>query len=191
MTIVVAGTRSSLPQASSSWYADSSIRPLRPPYGFSVSKLGRRTLVCMIPLNVLLILWVWFGRIAFGVGGWFLLIFAVTIIPVIAVALLVTTILAFTQPGRPRSLTRVQAWAQISTWLGMLAFGAVVPDFGDTDDSEISALTQLLGRSRALLDLSYTLGIIFAVFTVVSFVVLLVTLTGARRRVATPEVAAA
>ena len=143
--------------------------------------LGRRTLLWMIPLNLLLIAWVWFGRIFFGVGGWFLLIFMMTVVPVLLVALLLTTILAFTQPGRPRALTRPQARAQLATWAGMLLAGAFVPDFGDTEESYASLLTQLFGRSDALLDLSWALMLVFTVATLAAWVVLLVTLASGRR----------
>ncbi len=135
----------------------------------------------MIPLNLLLIVWVWIGRIVFGVGGWFFLIFLMSVVPVLLVALLVTTILAFTRAGRPRSLTRPQALAQIVVWAGLLGTGAFTPDFGDTDDSEISLLTQLFGRTRDMLDLSYTIALVCAGITVVAYVVLLVALVAGRR----------
>ncbi|MGZ8738867.1 MAG: hypothetical protein ACXWW7_17005 [Nocardioides sp.] len=146
-----------------------------------MSTLGRRTLLWMIPLNLLLIAWVWFGRVFFGVGGWFLLIFMMTVVPVLLIGLLLTTVLAFTQPGRPRSLTRPQAQAQLATWVGMFLAGAFVPDFGDTEESYTSLLTQLFGRSDALLDLSWTLMTVFAGASLVAWVILLVTLTGGRR----------
>lgn len=137
----------------------------------------------MIPINLFLVLWVWFGRVVFGVGGWFFLVFMVSIVPVVLIALLVTTILAFTQDGRPRALTTTQAWAQVLTWLCLLVFGAIVPDFGDTTESEMSALTQIFGWSRATLDLSYSIAIGAAMFAVLAYGVLLCSLIFARRRV--------
>ena len=74
--------------------------------------------------------WVWIGRIVFGVGGWFFLIFLFSIVPVVLIALILTTILAYTQDGRPRSLTPFQAWAQLLTWLGLFGFGAFCPTSG-------------------------------------------------------------
>ncbi|WP_051551748.1 hypothetical protein [Nocardioides sp. URHA0020] len=146
-----------------------------------MTKLGRRTLLWMIPLNLLLLVWVWIGRIVFGVGGWFFVIFLVSVIPVLLIGLLATTVLAYTQHGRPRSLTPMQAWAQVLTWVGLLGFGAFCPDFGDTEDSHISLLTQVLGASDAVLDLSYTITIAFAGLAFVAYVVLLATLIFARR----------
>ena len=143
---------------------------------------GRTTLLWMIPLNLLLVAWVWIGRLVFGVGGWFFLIFLITIVPVLLVALLVTTILAFTQPGRPRHLTGSQKLAQWTMWAAMFAFGVVAVDFGDTEDSEISALTQLFGRSETMLSASWTLELVFGAITVIAWVALLVTLTAGRRK---------
>ena len=154
-----------------------------------MTKLGRTTLLWMIPLNLLLVAWVWIGRIVFGVGGWFFLIFLVSIVPALLLGLLLTTVLAYTQEGRPRSLTRVQAWAQVLTWVGMLGFGAFCPDFGDTGDSHISLLTQVFGQSDAALDASYALTVGFGVLTVVSYVVLLGALIFARQDDATPVAA--
>ena len=146
-----------------------------------MTKLGRATLLWMIPLNLMLVAWIWIGRIVFGVGGWFFLIFLISVVPVVLIALLLTTILAFTQDGRPRSLTRVQAWAQLFTWAGLLGFGAFCPDFGDTEDSKLSLLTQLFGQSDAMWDLSFTITLGFAVVTVIAYVALLGALVFARR----------
>lgn len=150
-----------------------------------VTALGRRVLLWMIPLNLFLVVWVWFGRLAFGVGGWFLMIYAFTVVPALLVGLLLTTVLSFTQPGRPRALTRPQAWAQVAVWVGMFAFGLFSVDFGDTDDSEMSVLTQVFGRSRDLLDLSYALTLGAGAVTVAAWIALMVTLVAGRRR-ATP-----
>ncbi|GAA1772197.1 hypothetical protein GCM10009795_017860 [Nocardioides hankookensis] len=151
------------------------------PYGSAVTKLGRATLLWMIPVNLLLLVWVWIGRIVFGVGGWFFVIFLVSVVPVVLIALTLTTALAYTQDGRPRALTRVQAWAQLVTWIGLLGFGAFCPDFGDTDDSQISLLTQVFGQSDSLIDLSVTITIAFGLLAVAAYVVLLVALVFARR----------
>ncbi|GAA1140778.1 hypothetical protein GCM10009606_20320 [Nocardioides aquiterrae] len=140
----------------------------------------------MIPVNLLLVGWVWVGRIVFGVGGWFFLVFLFSVVPVVLVALVLTTVLAYTQPGRPRALTRFQAWAQLLTWLSLFLFGAFCPDFGDTEDSEVSLLTQVFGRSRGLLDLSYTITIGCALAAIAAYVVLLSSLVFARRQAPVP-----
>ena len=140
----------------------------------------------MIPVNLLLVVWVWFGRIVFGVGGWFLIIFALTVVPVLLIALLITTILAYTQPGRPRALTPAQRSAQWATWGGMFAFGLFCPDFGDAPDSELSLLTQVFGPSRTLLDVSYYGTMALGGLTVIAWIALLVTLTGGRRKAVAP-----
>ncbi|MBB6626008.1 hypothetical protein H5V45_01625 [Nocardioides sp. KIGAM211] len=147
-----------------------------------MNTLGRRTLLLMIPVNLVLIVWVWFGRVVFGVGGWFFLIFMLSVVPVLLIALLVTTILAFTQPGRPRSLTGSQAVTQVVVWVAMFVFGAFMPDFGDTDDSHISLLTQVFGPSDAALSASYTIAFGAAAVVLVSYLVLLVMLIADRRK---------
>lgn len=135
----------------------------------------------MIPVNLVLVVWVWFGRLVFGVGGWFFVVFLFSVVPVVLVALILTTTLAYTQQGRPRALTAFQAWAQLLTWVSLFLFGAFCPDFGDTEDSETSLLTQVFGWSRGLLDLSYTLTLAFALAAFVAYVVLLGSLMFARR----------
>ena len=124
-----------------------------------MSTLGRQTLLWMIPVNLLLVAWVWLGRIVFGVGGWFLLIFMLSVVPVLLIAMLVSTILAFTQDGRPRALTPLQAVAQLATWAGLFVLGAFMPDFGDTEDSQLSLLTQVFGYSDSLYDLSFLIAL--------------------------------
>lgn len=160
--------------------------PYVPPVTDSVSRLGRGTLLWMIPVNLLLVVWVWFGRIVFGVGGWFFVVFLFSVVPVVLVALIVTTVLAFTQHGRPRALTGVQASAQLLTWISLFLFGALCPDFGDTEDSEVSLLTQAFGRSRDLLDLSYTLTLACALAAFVAYAVLIGSLLFGRRAAPVP-----
>ncbi|GAB6987141.1 hypothetical protein JCM10369A_36660 [Nocardioides pyridinolyticus] len=136
----------------------------------------------MIPINLFLVAWVWIGRFVFGVGGWFFLIFLFSVVPVVLVALLVTTILAYTQDGRPRSLTGFQSVAQLTTWLALLVFGTFCPDFGDTEESEMSVLTQVFGWSRTALDISYATAMAAALVALVAWIVLLGSLVFGRRR---------
>ena len=112
---------------------------------------------------------------------------ALWLVAVVLVAFLVTTILAFTQRGRPRALTSFQAVAQVLTWLALLVFGAFMPDFGDTTDSQLSLLTQVFGYSDGLYDLGFTIAILAAGAAVVAYLVLLCSLVFARRE---PTVAA-
>lgn len=142
--------------------------------------MTRATLWLMIPVNLLLCGWVWIGRLVFGVGGWFMLILIPAVL-VLLVMLLVTTVLALTQEGS--QLTGAQTAAQLVLWAGLLVLGAVMPDFGDTDDSTRSLLTQVFGYSDSLYDASFGLALAAAVVSVVSWVVLLVTVTAGRRRV--------
>ena len=99
-----------------------------------------------------------------------------------AVALTVTTVLAFTQGGSPKALTLPQVGAQLVVWAGLFGFGLFLPDFGDTEDSELSFLTQVFGRSDALFEAGFAVALAFGVLVVVGYLVLLVLLIGARRR---------
>jgi hypothetical protein len=145
--------------------------------------LGRAVLIAMIPLNLVLLAWVWFGRLAFGAGGWFLVLM-LGVLPFVALALLITTVMGFRRSSSPRSLTRTQAWAQLAVWAAMLGFGFFLVDFGDVDDSELSAFTQVVGRNDTTLSISWTLTGICAVATVVTWLVLLVLLIAQKRRAA-------
>lgn len=144
--------------------------------------MTRATLWLMIPVNLFLLAWVWLGRLVFGVGGWFVLILVPAVL-VLAVMLLLTTVLALTQEGTPRRLTGAQAGAQLALWLSLLVLGAVMPDFGDTDDSARSLLTQVLGYSDALYDASFVVALAAAAAALVAWVVLLVGLTAGRRKI--------
>ena len=153
--------------------------------------MTRTVLLAMIPLNLLLVVWVWIGRMLFGMGGLNVLIYLFTVVPVLLLALLVTTVLAFTQPGRPRTLTRPQARAQLAVWAGMLLYGAVTIEYGDTLGSAEEGDTSLLIRALGDSDLGWAatfvaMGVAVLV-TVVAWVALLVTLTAERRRAAVPS----
>ena len=87
----------------------------------------------------------------------------------------------FTQDGS--RLTAAPTAAHLGLWLALFVLGAGMPDFGDTDDSTRSLLTQAFGYSDALYDASFVLALAAAVVSLVSWVVLLVTLTAGRRRV--------
>lgn len=147
-----------------------------------MSPLGRSVLIAMIPVNLLLIVWVWIGRIVFGAGGWFFLILLIYVVPVLLIALLVTTVTGYGGDARPRALTTPQAITQLVVWAGMLCFGFFLVDFGDSDGSDLSAFTQVVGRSDATLSASWTLTMISAAVAVAAWVVLLMLLVAQRRR---------
>jgi hypothetical protein len=100
--------------------------------------------------------------------------------------MLISTILAFTQDGRPRALSPLQAVAQLATWAGLFVLGAFMPDFGDTDDSQLSLLTQVFGYSDSLYDLSFLIALAGAVVAVAAYAVLLGALIFARRPATAP-----
>ncbi len=146
-----------------------------------MSPLGRKVLVWMIPVNLVLLVWVWIGRLVFGVGGWFFLIMLYAM-PFLFLGLLVTTLLGFfVGSDRPRALTRAQALAQLTVWVAMAGFGFFIVDFGDAPESDLSVFTQLVGRTDATLSLSWTMTTITGMVVVGAWVVLLVLLLAQRR----------
>lgn len=141
---------------------------------------GRLTLALMIPINLVLLPWIWFGRVVFGVGGWFILILTPVVL-IVGVALLVTTLQAFTQPTRPRRLTAWERRWQWSVWLGLLVGGAFLPDFGDTEESYTSLLGRIAGRSDAANQTSLTIAMIGYGIAVVAWFGLVIALAVGRR----------
>lgn len=146
-----------------------------------MDSLGRTVLLAMIPVNLLMLVWVWIGRLVFGAGGWFILILLMAL-PFLLVALLATTLLGFLGSDRPRALTRSQAITHLVMWGAMLCFGFFLVDFGDMDESDLSAFTQVVGRNDATLSISWVLAALSVVVTVGAWVVLLVLLLAQKRR---------
>lgn len=136
---------------------------------------GRWTFLLMLPVGVFLAAWVWIGRLFFGSGGWFMLLFFFSVLPVMLIGVLVAWLVAMGLP-RPRRLDPGQTVAQWVTWGGALALGLFVVDFGDTDDSVGSVFSRALGNSGAVQTWSMLLAIAAALLTAVAWVVLLVLL---------------
>ncbi len=135
-----------------------------------MSPLGRKVLVWMIPLNLLMLVWVWIGRLVFGVGGWFFLIMLYAL-PFLFLALLATTLMGnLIGAERPRALTRAQALAQLGVWAAMAAFGFFLVDFGDVEGSDLSVFTQLVGRSETTLSMSWTMAAVSGAAVVAAWV---------------------
>jgi hypothetical protein len=146
-----------------------------------MSPLGRKVFLAMIPVNLLLLLWVWFGRLFFNAGGWFM-IMMVAAVPFLLLGLLLTTVFAFRGSDKPHALSTSQAWAHLLTWAGMLAFGFFIVDFGDVDESDRSVFTQLVGRNDATLSTSWTLTAVSGVVTLGAWLLLLTLLVAQGRR---------
>ncbi|KRQ26423.1 hypothetical protein AOT83_19005 [Mycobacteroides sp. H001] len=126
----------------------------------------------MIPFNVIAALWVWVGRGLFGATlGWIALLMLVFIVPVLVVALIASTTLAFSQPRRPVRLSSAQAIAQATFWLIMLILGVVIVDVDDQSYEE-SILINILGWSPELLDTSLELEKALAFSAVACWLVL-------------------
>lgn len=139
-----------------------------------------------IPLNFALVLWVWVGRGLFGVTvGWIFAFFTVTALPVMIVALTVTTVLGRRQPPRNPRLTAPQAGAQAWLWLALLLFGATLVDVNEVDHDQ-SVLTKAVGFSARSLAWSTQLQNASAIAAMLGWCVLLGTLLLVRRSRTTP-----
>lgn len=136
----------------------------------------------MIPVHLLLIVWVWIGRAAFGNGGWMTLVLLVTVIPVVALALALTTLLSFRRRPAPRALTASQVRAQLVTWAGLFVVGLTMYDFTDAPESEQTVLTQVFGRSDAMFTVSAVAVGVGALTAIGGWVLLLVRLLGDQTR---------
>lgn len=135
-------------------------------------KFRRAVFDLMIPFNVIAALWVWVGRGLFGATlGWIALLMLVFIVPVLVVALITSTALAFSQPRRPVRLSSAQAIAQATFWLIMLTLGVVIVDVDDQSHEE-SILINILGWSPELLDISLELEKALAIGAVACWLVL-------------------
>ncbi|MEP7762379.1 hypothetical protein [Sanguibacter sp. 25GB23B1] len=138
----------------------------------------------MIANNVILLLWVWGGRLLVGTPGWLLLLFPFTVGPWLLAALVVTTVMARrryprsvwrTEAGRPgsTSLSVPQATAQLVAWAGLAGTGFFLVDGTDAPGSERSVFSALAGGSRPVLDATYSLTTVFAVAAALGWVALL------------------
>ncbi|OFE16266.1 hypothetical protein BA895_19630 [Humibacillus sp. DSM 29435] len=146
----------------------------------------RSVFLAMIPVHLLILGWVWIGRAAFGNGGWMTLILLVTVIPVVALALALTTLLSFRRRPAPRALTARQVRAQLVTWAGLFVVGLFMYDFTDAPESDKTVLTQLFGYSDALFTLSAVLIGVGAITATGGWVWLLSELLRDQTRLAVP-----
>lgn len=132
----------------------------------------------VVPASLGLICWVWFGRAFFGAGGWLVLVFAITVAPLLVTLLGVTTLLTFTQrrPASTGCLTAAQAWLHVVLWMCLFVMGLAWVDFGDAVDSTHSVLSLALGSDSATRGLSMTLALAATALAAVTWVGLLAAL---------------
>ena len=146
--------------------------------------LQRYVFLVAIPMGLLCIAWVWLGRMFFGAGGW--MVFLLTLLaPVLLVGLALTTALSYVQrrPYERGRLSPTQAVAHLIMWTAMIGYGGFLVDFGDAPDSEVSVLTQAVGRSDTTIAVSSHLALTCTAAAIASYVWLLILLIiGAKNR---------
>jgi hypothetical protein len=115
--------------------------------------LGKCVLAVMIPVNIAMVLWVWIGRGMFGATlGWIAAFALFTVVPLMVLALSLSTAFAFVQHRRG-GLTAAQTVTQLVLWAVLAALGAVIIDVDDVSHEE-SILINAVGWSTDMLHLS-------------------------------------
>lgn len=144
----------------------------------------------MLGINLLLVAWVWLGRLLVGSTGWFVLLFPFTVGPVLVGALVLTTVMvrrrypksvwtAVPGPAGRTTMTVGQTIAQLVAWIGLLGAGFFLVDTGDTSEKETSvfstvfAMLRVFGPQTELRLLSYPLAAAFAGVFAVGWIALL------------------
>lgn len=149
----------------------------------------------MIAGHLLLVAWIWLGRLVVGSPGWFVLLFPVTVGPVLVGVLALTTVMVrrrypksvWTAAPGPAGLTTMtagQTVAQLVAWIGLLGAGFFLVDTGDTGDKERSvfstvfAMLRVFGSQAELRTLSFPLTTAFVGVFAAGWFVLLALLLG-------------
>lgn len=145
---------------------------------------GRAVAAVMVPLDVILLVWVWCGRAFFGLFGWYVIGFALTLVPLLAALLAAKNAAALAGTARPRALTPVQSTLQVLVWLALLVLGLTVPEVSDDPSSATSLLNQAAGPTPGLLALSEAVAAACVTLSLVLLVLLVVLLLLGRRRAA-------
>ncbi len=123
------------------------------------------TKAMFVVLTILTIFWLTIGRAFLGSMGWFMLIYIINGIPVISLACGVLISLAPTEMSKKkrRSLNPTLSTLLYVMFAAAFLHGFFLVDFGDTEDSTVSAAATLFGRS--FLDVSSYLSLVFLLLT--------------------------
>lgn len=156
------------------------------------SRLWQIICTSMVPVNLAILIWLLPARFVLGIAGWNTVIFGVIGLPIVAISLVATTLLARggrSENSRARLPKRVAAVAgvnQITVWAALAIFGATWVDVDDPStsrtDPEMSGLIAVAGWSEHNLRLSYRLADLSYAAALCAWVLLVVTLVCGRRR---------
>lgn len=142
----------------------------------------------IVPLNITMTLWVFAGRVIFGVPFGWAAVFSLFVMPVLVLMLIITTVLAFRQRRQPPRLSALQAWLHVALWLSLGFLGATIVDTRehglDLDleggirepENLSSVMTRILGWSPGTVLASVRLIYVFTVSTMLSWLALAIAL---------------
>ncbi len=159
----------------------------------ALTRLWRIVCAAMIPINVLMVVWLLPARFVLGVGGWNTVIFAVSCLPVVVIALTATTVLA--RVGQPQPIVSplvaaIATLSQITVWAALITVGVGLVDVDDPSTSrmepEKSLLISLAGWSEHTLALSNRVANTSFFIALGAWGILLITLLYARSRARRP-----
>ena len=94
-----------------------------------MTSYGRWVYAINLPITLYLVLWIWLGRVPFGLTSWWVAIFPLTL-GLIMVLCLRATIGIARSPRHPRLFDRDEANAHVVMWLTMGVFGLALVDGG-------------------------------------------------------------
>lgn len=152
-----------------------------------MQSLGRVLYFAQVPAALLLLVWVWIGRAFLGAGGWYIFILVFGPLEVVFVLLTVTTALSYAANKRRGYLPPGQIVALLVSWAAMLSFGFCLVDYGDTEESEASILTQVVGESESTLALSTQLAVASTIVWLIAWLGQLVLTVVDLRRAGRPD----
>jgi hypothetical protein len=136
--------------------------------GAEMTGYGRWVYAINLPITLYLVLWIWLGRVPFGLTSWWVAIFPLTLGLIMALCLRATIGIA-RSPRHPRWFHRDEANAHVVMWLTMGVFGLALVDEGE------SVLSRLAGPEAHWVSWSWVLMALSAVIGVAAWAAVLLT----------------
>ena len=148
------------------------IQPPTQPNTTTPTSWGQVAFWSLIPAILIIPAWIAFGRGIFGVSGWNMLIFALTLLPLSLLYHILIEVLAWFGPVK-RSLSNKVTLLLGIYYVAVLVFGISVIDYSDVTNSENSGL-MVLGFSEIFTNVMTALSALLVVGTAITIVVFLI-----------------